>query len=102
MLDKRQRRMTPEAFYAWAEPLDEKYELVDGFPVRRTPDLEMMTGASKRHDRIVWNLIGAIGNQLRAGPCHGFTSDTAVRTSPLSRRRPDAGIECGARDDQSH
>ena len=54
MLDKAQQRMTPEEFYAWQEGMDERYELVDGYPVPRCPDIEMMPGASKRHDRIVW------------------------------------------------
>ncbi len=102
MLDKAQGRMTPEEFYAWQEAMDEKYELVDGYPVKRCPDLEMMTGASGRHDRIVWNLIRVLANQLADGPCQGFTSDTAVRTRAGMRRRPDIGIECGNRDEQSH
>ena len=102
MLDKAQRRMTPEEFYVWQEPMDEKYELVDGYPAKRCPDIEMMTGASRRHDQIVWNLLAALKPQLRGKPCRGFTSDTAVRTLRGTRRRPDAGIECGKRDDQSH
>jgi Uma2 family endonuclease len=101
MLDKIPRRMTPEEFYAWQDGMDEKYELVDGRPVKRCPDIEMMTGASRRHDRIVWNLIRALGNQLGDGPCQGFTSDTAVLTMKDTRRRPDVGIECGGRDDRS-
>lgn len=96
MLDKIARRMTPEEFYAWQEPMDEKYELVDGYPVK------MMTGASRRHDQIVVSLIAALGNQLRGGPCRGFTSDTAVRTVGRTRRRPDAGIECGPITDESY
>ena len=101
MLDKAQRPMTPEEFYAWQETMDERYELVAGYPVPRCPDIEMMTGASRRHDRIVWNLIRAIGNQLGNGPCQGFTSDTAVRTMTGTRRRPDVGVECGERDEGS-
>jgi Uma2 family endonuclease len=61
----------------------------------------MMTGASRRHDQIVFNIHRELGNQLRAGPCRGFTSDTAVRTAK-GRRRPDAGVECGQLDDQSY
>ena len=95
MLDKAQRRMTPEEFYAWQEPMDEKYELVDGFPVK------MMTGASRRHDQIVVNIIVALGRQLRGTSCRGFTGDTAVRTLPRTRRRPDVGIECGRMEDDS-
>src|SRR4051812_24703928 len=100
MLDKVRQRMTPEEFYAWQETMDERYELVDGYPVPRCPDIEMMTGASRRHDQIVFNIHGELRNQLRGGPCRGFSADTAVRT-PEGRRRPDAGVECGALDDQS-
>ena len=101
MLDKIQRRMTPEEFYAWQATVDEKYELVDGYPVPRCPDIEMMTGASRRHDQIVMNLLGELSRQLRGSTCRGFTSDTAVRTLGRTRRRPDAGVECGPRDDES-
>jgi Uma2 family endonuclease len=93
--------MTPEEFYAWQETIDEKYELVDGYPVPRCPDIEMMTGASRRHDHIVFNLLAEIGRQLRGSPCRGFTADTAVRTA-TGRRRPDAGVECGRLDDESY
>jgi Uma2 family endonuclease len=95
MLDKAQRRMTPEEFYAWQEPLDEKYELVDGYPVK------MMSGASRRHDQIVFNIISALGGQLRGTSCRGFTGDTAIRTISGTRRRPDIGIECGRMEEDS-
>lgn len=101
MLDKVSRRMTPEEFYAWQETMDERYELVDGYPVPRCPEIEMMTGASRRHDQIVFNIHGELANQLRGSTCRGFTADTAVRT-PKGRRRPDAGVECGKLDDQSY
>jgi Uma2 family endonuclease len=101
MLDKIERRMTPEEFYVWQEGMDERYELVDGYPVPRCPDVHMMTGASRRHDQIVFNAILQIGNQLKGSRCRGFTADTAVRTTKGTRRRPDAGVECGNLDDQS-
>jgi Uma2 family endonuclease len=102
MLDKARRRMTPEEFYAWQETIDERYELVDGHPVLRTPDMEMMTGASRRHDQIVVNAIGELSRQLRGTDCRPFSADTAVRTVGKTRRRPDAGVECGELDDESH
>lgn len=101
MLDKIARRMTPEEFYAWQETMDERYELVDEYAVPRCPDIETKTDASRRHDQIVFNIHGELGNQLRGGSCRGFTADTAVRT-PAGRRRPDAGVECGELDDQSY
>jgi Uma2 family endonuclease len=77
MLDKARRRMTPEEFYAWQETQDDKYELVDGYR--------------------------ELGKQLRGGPRRrGFTSDTAVSTVGRTRRRPDAGVDCGQLNDQSH
>ena len=102
MLDKIARRMTPEEFYAWQETMDEKYELVDGYPIPRCPDIEMMTAASRRHDQIVTNALGEIRQQLRGSGCRAFTADTAVRTLPGIRRRPDAGVECGPLDEDSH
>jgi hypothetical protein len=45
--------MTPEEFFRWQLEQEERYELVDGFPVR------METGASERHDRIVVNISPA-------------------------------------------
>lgn len=101
MLDKAQRRMTPEEFYAWQEGMDEKYELVDGYPVPRCPDIDMMTGASRRHDQIVWNLLAALKSELRGKPCRGFTADTAVKTR-TGRRRADAGVECGPLDEDAY
>jgi Uma2 family endonuclease len=96
MLDKAQRRMTPEEFYTWQEGMDEKYELVDGFPVK------MMTGASRRHDQIVLNVLAELRNQLRGTNCRGFTADTTVVTMPGTRRRPDAGVECGPLRDNDY
>jgi Uma2 family endonuclease len=101
MLKKIERRMTPEEFYAWQEGMDERYELVDGFPVPRCPDVVGMTGASRRHDQIVVNIHAELARQLQGGPCRGFTADTAVRTVK-GRRRPDAGVECGPMDEESY
>ena len=41
--------MEPDAFLAWCQTREERWELVDGIP------LEMMTGASALHDLIVTN-----------------------------------------------
>jgi Uma2 family endonuclease len=89
MLDKVQRRLTPDEFYRWQEPRDDKYELVDGYPVR------MMTGATRRHDQIVVNILEMLVRQLRGTGCRPFSSDTLVSTSSATRRRPDVGVECG-------
>ena len=90
--------MSVEEFYAWGELQEDRYELVDGFPV----PLHGMAGASRRHDRIVFNVLVGLGNRLRGHRCQGFTADTAVRTGSGRRRRPDAGVECGERQDGAH
>jgi Uma2 family endonuclease len=82
--------MTVEEFFAWQDSQDERYELVDGVP---TP-MNMMTGASAVHDRIVTNSIAALHSQLSGGPCCPTTADIALRTKIRAIRRPDVTVTC--------
>lgn len=92
--------MSVEDYYAWGEGQEERYEYVDGYPVpMHREGARMMSGASRRHDRIVMNLVGELRNRLRGKPCRPFTADTAVATAARRRRRPDVGVECGERRD---
>ncbi len=84
-------RMGADAFLAWAEGREGRWELIDGVPV-------MMAGAQRRHDQIVVNAIVSLGVQLRGGPCRPFTGDTAVKMTAGNVRRPDVGVECGPVD----
>src|SRR5260370_41695970 len=86
------RRWTVEEFFAWQERQPERYELVDGFPMR------MMAGAKNVHDDIVVNVLAELRNQLRGGGCRPFTSDGSVETKPGQIRRPDVGVDFGRRD----
>lgn len=88
--------MTVDEYYAWGELQEDRYEFVDGSPVR------MMSGANRRHDQIVVNTLVALSARLRGGSCRPFTADTAVATTRTRRRRPDAGVECGERRDADH
>ncbi|HEY8567314.1 MAG TPA: Uma2 family endonuclease [Beijerinckiaceae bacterium] len=92
MAEPAPRPWTVEAFFAWQEGQAERYELVDGAPVR------MMAGARNVHDDIVVNLIGELRERLRGGGCRPFTGDGSVQTGPNRIRRPDAGVDCGRRD----
>jgi hypothetical protein len=83
------RRMTEDEFFVWQERQEDRYEFVDGLPVR---PVRMMAGASRRHDQIVVSILLALGNRLRGGPCRPFTADTAVRTVAGKLRRPDVGV----------
>jgi Uma2 family endonuclease len=92
MTDAAPRRWTVEEFFAWQEGQSERYELVDGFPIR------MMAGARNVHDDIVVNVLAALRNQLRGRECRPFTGDGALETKPGQIRRPDVGVDCGRRD----
>ncbi len=92
MLEPIHPPMTVEAFFAWQERQAERYELVGGVPVR------MMAGARNVHDDIVVNLLAALHTALRGSGCRPFTGDGSLETLPGQIRRPDAGVDCGARD----
>ena len=88
--------MTATEFLAWCiRQEDERWELVQGTPVRIAPT-EMMAGARRRHDRIVVNLIVALRTRLRGGPFQPYTAGFALLTARGENvRRPDVMIDCG-------
>lgn len=92
MLNRDPEPMSVAAFFAWQERQAERYELVGGVPVR------MMAGARNVHDDIVVNLLAALHAGLRGSGCRPFTGDGSVETGPGRIRRPDVGVDCGARD----
>ena len=92
MTEAAPRRWTTEEFFAWQELQPDRYELVDGFPLR------MMAGARNVHDDIVVNVLADLRNQLRGGGCRPFTGDGSIETKPGQIRRPDIGVDCGRRD----
>lgn len=95
MLALKTERMSVEAFLAWEETQDEKWELVDGAPhLRRT---RMMAGGTPRHAQLAANVLIAIGPRLRGSPCRVYGSDLKVRSDDAVRY-PDVTIDCGTRD----
>lgn len=70
--------MTVEEFFVWQQRQEDRYELVEGAPVK------LMTGASEAHDVIVTNLLSGMHRQLRGAPCRAATADLAVRTRNLT------------------
>lgn len=81
-----------DAFFAWQEHQPDRYELVDGQPLRT------MAGATNVHDDIVTNMIVLLGNLLRGSGCRPFTGNGAIETYPGQIRRPDVGVDCGRRE----
>ena len=94
MAHTRQTEMSADEFYLWCLDQEERYELVDGYPV----PLRGMSGASTTHDQFVVNLIAALKQALRGTGCRPTTADTALRTSIKRSRRPDVMIECAPPD----
>ena len=90
------RRWTVAEFFAWQEGQANRYEFVDGFPVR------LMAGAENVYDDIVVNLVAELRNQLRGSGCRPFTGDGSVSTLPGRILRPDAGVDCGRRDPDAY
>jgi Uma2 family endonuclease len=88
--------MSPTEFFAWQERQTERYELVGGRPVRA------MTGATRRHDKVVINAIAAFHGRLRGTPCVPSTADIAVVSLNENVRRPDMTIDCSPMDPLSH
>ena len=78
--------MSLDAFLAWESRQEVKYEF-DGFqPVA-------MTGGTSEHAAIQVNLIRALGNRLRGGPCRVFGSELKIAVAG-SIRYPDGFIVC--------
>src|SRR5215471_4535044 len=53
-------------------------------------------GASRRHNRIVTNLVTALDTQLRGEPCNVYSSDMRVKISAAGiYAYPDVVVTCG-------
>ena len=91
-----ERPWSLEEFFSWQERQDERYELVNGRP------LKLMAGAKNVHDDIVMNFAMALGPQARRSGCRPFSGDGAVETYPGQIRRPDFGVDCGRRDREGY
>ncbi|HVF49034.1 MAG TPA: Uma2 family endonuclease [Pyrinomonadaceae bacterium] len=65
--------LTPAEYLAIERKAEYKSEYIDGVMVG-------MTGASREHNLIVFNLAGLINPQLKGQPCEGYVNDMRVRT----------------------
>ena len=98
MSEPQRQRMTPEEFFEWQTKQDRNYELVDGIPAL---PLKAMTGATRRHDRVVTNTLFALMQRLRGGPCWPATDDIATRIPRGNVRRPDITVDCNPAADST-
>lgn len=91
---------TWDEYMDWEAQQEEKWELVDGYAVRRSERWRFdsatgMAGATRAHNRISSNLIVHLGGRLRGGPCWAAPSDLKARSPTGSGRYPDVTVECG-------
>ncbi|MEK0083197.1 Uma2 family endonuclease [Benzoatithermus flavus] len=77
-----------EAFLAWEERREERYEFVGGV-------LTPMAGGTENHDLISANAIGALYDRLRGSPCRAHGSNLKVRSPVGAIMYPDAFVRCG-------
>jgi len=79
--------MTRDAFFAWAQARDGRYEF-DGFhPVA-------ITGGTRDHARIALNVAFALISRLRGSPCEALAQDAGVATIGDAVRYPDVLVTC--------
>ncbi len=88
------RPMTMEAFLAWEEGQELRWEF-DGFAPTA------MTGGTAGHSAIQRNLVAALTPRLRGNPCQVYTADLKIRTAG-SIRYPDAFVVCSPGGTQCH
>ncbi len=86
----RQSYVTIDEYLAGEELATVRHEYVDGY-------IHAMAGASERHNRIVTNLVLALGPLWRAQDCRGMTSDMKVRVDNVVYY-PDLMVVCDPND----
>jgi len=91
---------TFEDYLVWEAEQEEKWELVDGYAVRRSDRWHWdpatgKAGATRAHNIVLANLIRHLGNGLAGGPCRALPSDIKTRSPTGSGRYPDVTVECG-------
>ncbi len=81
--------VTPDEYLAYERRAEAKSEYDDGVIIA-------MTGASREHNLIAWNIGGELKVQLRGRPCEAYQADMRVRAR--GRRQysyPDVVVVCG-------
>jgi Uma2 family endonuclease len=81
------QRSTVEEYFALDDSSDAKYEYVDGH-------VYMMSGGTKSHSRVAFNIGAALDKRLRSGDCRFYNSDVRVQISPTRYFYPDVSVTC--------
>ncbi|HWN42331.1 MAG TPA: Uma2 family endonuclease [Thermoanaerobaculia bacterium] len=82
-------RFTPEEYLARERQAESRNEYLHG-------EIFAMTGASRRHNRIVLNTAISLDSQLRGKGCEVFASEMRVRVPAMDLYTyPDLAVACG-------
>lgn len=81
------QKMTLEQFLAWEDAQPERHEFYRG-------ETFAMVGGTARHNRVILNLAGRIGDQLDGTPCQVFAESMKVQIAD-GVLYPDVLVTCG-------
>ncbi len=80
---------SPAEYLALERAAEYKSEYLDGY-------IYAMTGASREHNLIAYNIAGELRNQLKDRPCEAYIADMRVKAGlARSYRYPDITVVCG-------
>lgn len=82
------KRYTPGEYLELERQSEIKHEYING-------EIYAMSGVSRSHDQIVWNLAATLDPQIRKSGCKGHTGDMRVKLNSRSYVYPDLSIVCG-------
>ncbi len=87
--ERRHPFISPQAYLHLERQAEVKSEYING-------QIYAMAGASRRHNRITFNVAALIHAQLRNGPCEGFANDMRVKIAAANvYTYPDIVVACG-------
>ena len=94
MVVERVRQMSVEAFLDFAEASENRYEYIDGEPVK-------MTGGKFNHFLLMGNITSALANLLTEIECHVLGGGMLVRAGETTLVAPDVSVVCGEPETES-
>ena len=82
------RRLTPEEYLAIERDVPTKHEFYQG-------EMFAMSGASREHNQVTFNLAGSLHSQLKDRDCNAYVNDMRVKVSATGLYTyPDVVITC--------
>ena len=81
--------ITPAGYLSLERQAEYKSEYLNG-------EIFAMTGASRKHNLIVTNVVISLGQQLKGRPCEAYSSDMRVKVAASGLYTyPDIAVVCG-------